>query len=77
MNPMQLLKMKAAWDKFQAGHPKFPLFLNAVMQNGLNEGTILEFTVTTPEGKTSCANLKITREDLELFQELKELSQSR
>ena len=35
------------------------------------------FTGTRGTGKTSCANLKITREDLELFQELKELSQSR
>ncbi len=77
MNPMQLLKMKGAWDKFQAGHPKFPMFLNSVLKNGLPEGTILDFTVTTPDGKTSRANLKISREDLELFQELKELSQTR
>lgn len=46
MNPMQLLKMKSAWDRFRAAHPKFPLFLNSVMQNGIHEGTILEFKVT-------------------------------
>lgn len=77
MNPMQLLKMKSAWDKFQAAHPKFPLFLNNVMQDGIHEGTVLDFTVTTADGKSSRANLKITREDLELFQELKELAQNR
>jgi len=75
MNPMQLLKIKSAWDKFQTAHPKFPLFLKFVVQNGIQEGTILEFHVTTPEGKTSCSNLKITKEDLELFRELKEISQ--
>ena len=75
MNPMQLLKMKSAWDRFQAAHPKFPLFLNSVMQNGIHEGTILEFKVTEPDGRTFCSNLKISREDLELFQELKELAQ--
>lgn len=69
MNPMQLLKMKSAWDRFQAAHPKFPLFLNSVMQNGIHEGTILEFKVTEPDGRTFCSNLKISREDLELFQE--------
>ena len=49
MNPMQLLKMKSAWDRFQSAHPKFPLFLNSVMQNGIHEGTILEFKVTEPD----------------------------
>ena len=74
MNPMQLLKMKSAWDRFQAAHPKFPLFLNSVMQDGIREGTILDFTVTEPDGKTYRSNLKISQEDLELFQELKELA---
>ena len=75
MNPMQLLKIKSAWDKFQAAHPKFPLFLQNVMQNGIQAGTVLDFQVTTPDGKTSRANLRITQEDMELFQELKEMTQ--
>ncbi len=74
MNPMQLLKMKSAWDRFRAAHPKFPLFLNSVMQDGIREGTILDFTVTEPDGKIYRSNLKISQEDLELFQELKELA---
>ena len=74
MNPMQLIKLKSAWDRFHAAHPKFPLCLNSVIQNGIHEGTILEFQVTEPEGRTFCSNLKITQEDLELFQELKELA---
>ena len=75
MNPMQLLKMKSAWDRFRAAHPKFPLFLNSVMQDGIREGTILEFTVTEPDGRRYCSNLKISQEDLALFQELKELTE--
>ena len=75
MNPMQLLKMKSAWDRFRAAHPKVPLFLNSVMQDGIREGTILEFTVTEPDGRRYCSNLKISQEDLALFQELKELTQ--
>ncbi len=74
MNPMQLLKMKSAWDRFRSAHPKFPLFLNSVMQDGIRENTVLEFTVTEPDGKIYRSNLKISREDLELFQELKELT---
>ena len=76
MNPMQLLKIKSAWDKFQAAHPKFPLFLNNVMRDGIQDGTVLDFQVTTPDGKTSRANLKITQADLDLFQELKELAKN-
>ena len=67
--------MKYAWDRFRAAHPKFPLFLNSVMQDGIREGTILEFTVTEPDGRRYCSNLKISQEDLALFQELKELTQ--
>ena len=45
-----LSKMKNAMDTFRRNHPKFPLFLNAVSQDALVEGTIIEINVTTPEG---------------------------
>lgn len=73
MNPMALLSMKAALEKFQGNHPKFMQFLNIMMQTGLQEGTVLECTVTTPEGKEIQANIKITQDDLELIEELKKL----
>ena len=77
MNPMQLLKIKSAWDKFQSAHPKFPLFVSNVMQGGIQPGTILDFQVTAPDGKTSRANLKITQEDLDLFREMQALMQQK
>ena len=46
-----LSKMKNAMETFRRNHPKFPLFLNAVSQDALVEGTIIEINVTTPEGK--------------------------
>lgn len=76
MNPLHLLKVKSAWDKFQSTHPKFPMFIQNVMQNGIQAGTVIDFQVTTPDGKTSRANLKITQEDMDLFQELKELAKN-
>ncbi len=76
MNPMALLSMKSALDKFQRNHPKFMQFLQVMMQNGLQEGTILECKVITPEGKEIQANIKITEDDLELIEKLKELGQS-
>ncbi len=73
MNPMALLSMKAAFDKFQKNHPKFMQFLSVMMQTGLQEGTVLECKVITPEGKELQANIKITQDDLELIEELKKL----
>ena len=74
LNPMKLLQIKNAWDRFTAGHPKFPLFLKAIQKQGITEGTILELKVTAPDGRELCSNLKLTQEDMELFRELQELS---
>lgn len=54
-------------------HPKFPMFLNAVSREALIEGSVIEITVTTPEGKNYCSNIKLKQEDLELVECLKSL----
>ena len=74
MNPMALLKMKSAFDKFQKGHPKFVQFIQTIAAIGVKEDTIFECKVILPDGKEMMANLKITQEDLELFEQLKEIS---
>lgn len=75
MNPMTLLQLKSAWDKFQKRHPKFPHFLKAVSEKGISEGTVIEINVTAPGGQTFASNLKVGKEDMELVQELKSLSE--
>lgn len=72
MNPMKLMQLKKVWDKFVSHHPKFPMFLKAVSQNGACEGCIYEFHVTTPDGKTFQSNLKLTGEDIALIQQIKD-----
>lgn len=74
INPAKLLKMKSAWDTFTRNHPKFPLFLKAMQQSAIEEGTIIEITVTTPEGKTLNTNVKLTGSDMELFRDLTDLA---
>ena len=73
-NPMMLLQMKQAWDTFVKNHPKFPMFCKAVYTAGLQEGTILECKVITPEGKEMTSNIRICKEDLELLKQLREMS---
>ncbi len=69
-------KLKGCMDRFRMIHPKFPLFLNAVSQDALIEGAVVEITVTTPQGKNYCSNLKLKQEDLEFIECLKVLRQS-
>lgn len=68
-------KLKGGMERFRMNHPKFPLFLNAVSQDALREGAVVEITVTTPEGKNYRSNLKLMQEDLELIECLKALRQ--
>ena len=72
MNLQSLLQLKSLWQRFTNQHPKFPAFLRAA-QPALKEGSVLSFTITTPEGKTLESNLKVTSTDLELVESLKQI----
>ena len=74
MNPMDLFKIKGLWDKFTRNHPKFPLFMQAVGKSAISEGTIFEFKVTTANGETYSSNLKVSASDMEILEELKNLT---
>lgn len=73
MNPTAILKAKKSWDTFCENHPKFPAFLQAVQTSGIQEGTIIEVMVTTPEGKKMATNVKLTATDMQAFNDLKSL----
>ena len=73
MNPGDLFRIKSLWDTFTGNHPKFPLFLQAVMRKGIHEGTVLAVSLTTPEGEKIETNLKVTASDLELFEQIKQM----
>ena len=73
-NPAALLQMMNLWSRFQKNHPKFPKFLAAVVQNGIREGSIIEIKVTTAEGENFDSNLKITAEDMDMIEQLKNMS---
>lgn len=74
MNTTQIFRLMGAWQKFTSNHPKFPRFLKAIAAEGIKEDTIIEISITTPEGKTYCSNVKITQSDLELFEQMKHIS---
>lgn len=73
INPMKLLQLKNSWDQFKARHPKFPSFISSVTKGAVCEGSVIEITVTTADGKTISSNLRVTSEDMQLIEDMKEL----
>jgi len=73
MNATSLIKLMNAKAIFDSNHPKFAAFLNAVFSRKLEEGTVIEFTVTRPGEEPLNANIRLKASDLELLAELKEL----
>lgn len=73
INPMKLLQLRPLVTQFQNAHPKFMQFIAAVGQSGMKEGTVIEISITDPEGKNLCTNMKLSKDDLELFESISEL----
>lgn len=72
-NPAALFKIKGLWDTFVQNHPKFPMFLNAVKNSGISEGSVFEIQITQPNGETMKTNIKVTQSDIKLFEQLKQV----
>ena len=66
-----IMKLKGAWDAFKRNHPMFPKFIKAVRKNGITEGTVIDITITYPDGTKHQTNVKVTESDLELYESLK------
>ena len=66
MNPFTMLKYKS---QLEGNHPKAAEFVKRVILTGLPEGTIVEVSITKPGEDTKTTKVKVTREDIELFDE--------
>ena len=70
MNLSQIARLQALkkhLETFRKNHPKFPSFLNAVSHNALEEGTVIEISVTSPSDKNYVTNIKLRQDDLEII----------
>ncbi|MBR4278485.1 MAG: hypothetical protein IKQ28_08615 [Lachnospiraceae bacterium] len=67
---MKMMTMKA---KFEKNHPKFIAFLQTVFSRQIEEGTIIEITVKRPGEDAVTANISVTKDDIEMFNEMKTL----
>ncbi len=73
VNPASIMKLLGAKNQFKESHPKFAAFLKAMAVDGIEEGTVIELTVTRPGQKPMTTNLKVRQSDLEFFEGLKEM----
>ena len=69
MDLSTLFQLKTAWSGFQRRHPKFVPFCRAAKTH-ITEGTVLEITVTPPDGQPLSMNLKVAAQDLDALNQL-------
>lgn len=75
INPASIMKFMGARNKFNQAHPKFAAFFKQMYTQGIEVGSVIEITVTRPDGTPVTANMRVQESDMELLQELKELAQ--
>lgn len=75
MNAASIMKLMSAKNQFSKNHPKFEAFLKSVFSRKIEEGTVIEITVTRPSEAPITSNIKVLQSDLELLEELKGLTQ--
>lgn len=70
-NPAKLLRLKRMWDGFATRHPKLLRYLAYISDNYLEEGAILDITVTDSQGKSLHSNARLTAEDVQFLKEIR------
>jgi hypothetical protein len=73
MNMGSVMKLMNLQNRFVQTHPKFAAFFQNVLAQGIEEGSVIEITVTRPDGTATTGNMRVQASDLEMLQELKNL----
>ncbi len=73
MNPLALLQIKPMLERFRDRHPKFVQFFGYA-GNSISEGSVLEISITDPEGKKIVTNIRVEQDDIDLFKQVLSLA---
>lgn len=73
INPKAVMQLKSIMDKFRMNHPKVPMFLQAA-SGKVQEGCVIEVTLTDVNGTPMTTNFRVTKDDMEAVQLLKEMA---
>ena len=74
INPASIMKIMNLKNQFTKGHPKFTAFLQTVVSQGIEEGSVIEITVTKPNQPPITGNMKVQQSDLEMLAEIQKLA---
>ena len=74
---MSIMQLQQRFQVFQQEHPKIIAFFKALGNDSMQEGTIIDIKVTTPDGKEIASNMKITENDIATFKQMMEISKNR
>lgn len=70
---MQFMQLSDRLRIFQSQHPRVIDFIRDVGRNTLEPGVVMELRVTDNNGKTSVTNIRLTQEDMETIEIIKNL----
>ncbi len=73
VNPMTIMQLQQKIATFKSEHPRVFPFFSAIKENSIQAGTIVDLKVTTPEGQEMQCNIKVSENDIDLFNTLMEL----
>ena len=73
MNPQAMMQLIGALGTFRREHPKFALFLELMIKEGVPEDSVIEMTLKRPGEEGITANMKVLPSDIELMRALKDL----
>ena len=74
LSPLALMKLHAMWKAFEKRHPGVVNFGQKELFGGnIPEGTVFELSLTRPGEQPVTTNMKLTAEDITVFEALKEM----
>ncbi len=72
MNPLEMMQFGNKINTFGQQHPKVVAFLKE-NNHLMKQGAVLEFRITTPEGKSVVTNMRMTADDEALVEAIKRI----
>ncbi len=73
VNPMDMVKIGGRLKIFNSQHPRVGSFMREVSTKAIEPGAVIEMKVTSVEGKEYVCNIKVTPEDLETVQMIRNM----
>lgn len=74
LNPVKILKVKNLWERFKTAHPRLLPYFRELRDSGyVEEGSIIDITVTDAGGRSLRCNVRMNEDDLELIRTIADL----